>query len=290
MNATFEIAANDELWVGGVLVESRRSHGAARSGPRSIVATDRRDEELVRVCETAMKELRQRVVASARARLVTSARRVAGIVMAESTMTVTLRGISAVTDDVTQLERLLKLQGSGGRQNRPLLWRHGSAAVLLHEAIGHAAEHEARPVPWPSWLHVHDEPATPVDDCGNEPRRVDLAIEPPSCLRRESFRDVPLRRMTNLVATATGAPFAPPPSVVDVYLVAGGAYDPLTDLVTVDVAVSSAGPFTLRASRAEVAGSLLGATGEPERYPGVICSREGQEVVVGSCAPTILTR
>ncbi len=83
------------------------------------------------------------------------------------------------------------------------------------------------------------------------------------------------------------------------HLAAGGAYEPLSDEVTVDVAVayvvdgarsSRLQPFTYRASRAEVARSLAGAKGDPIRYPGVVCSREGQELVVGSYAPLILTR
>jgi hypothetical protein len=48
-------------------------------------------------------------------------------------------------------------------------------------------------------------------------------------------------------------------------------------------------PFALRASRREVAQALIGATGDPIRYPGVICSREGQEIYVGSRAPVMLT-
>jgi hypothetical protein len=149
----------------------------------------------------------------------------------------------------------------------PLVWRNGSAAVLLHEAIGHASEHGAAPVPWPAWLSV-DAPLMP---------------------RRATFRDVPLPRMTHLVARQTGAPFALPDERVDIELIAGGAYDPLTDLVTINVAASSAGAFTIRRTRAQIAASLAGATGAPVRYPGVICSREGQELFVASHAPLIIT-
>jgi hypothetical protein len=290
MNGTFDIASSDELWVGGVLIESRRSHGRATHDGRTIRATDRQDAELMETCSAAMRDLRRRVVSTARVRLVTTARRAAGVATSEATMTVTMAGISAVTNDPLELERLLELQGSGGRAGRPLVWRCGSGAVLLHEAVGHAAEHDAVSVRWPSWLRVRDEPDVAVDDCGNPPRPADLTKEQPSCFRRESFRDIPMRRMSNLVATAHDAPFALPEAHVDVYLVAGGAYDPLTDMVSIDVAISSAGPFSLRMSRAEVAGALAGAFGEPERYPGVICSREGQEVSVGSRAPVLLTR
>jgi hypothetical protein len=81
-----------------------------------------------------------------------------------------------------------------------------------------------------------------------------------------------------------------PADATEIDLVAGGSYDPLTDTVTIHVAASSAGAFTLRRTRAEVAASLAGAFGEPLRYPGVICSREGQELAVGSFAPVMITR
>jgi hypothetical protein len=95
--------------------------------------------------------------------------------------------------------------------------------------------------------------------------------------------------MKHLIARQTNAPFVIPDERVEVELVAGGAYDPITDLVTIDVAVSSAGRFTIRRSRAEIAASIIGASGEPIRYPGVICSREGQELYVASHAPVMIT-
>ncbi len=95
--------------------------------------------------------------------------------------------------------------------------------------------------------------------------------------------------MTNVVASQNGAPFELPEHRVDVFLVAGGSYDPLTDIVTLDIAVSSRGVFTMRRTRAEIAASLVGASGGPLSYPGVICSREGQEIVVGSSAPVMVT-
>jgi hypothetical protein len=48
-------------------------------------------------------------------------------------------------------------------------------------------------------------------------------------------------------------------------------------------------PFALHVTRAGVARGLRGAYGRPIRYPGVVCSREGQEVVVGCSAPLLLT-
>src|SRR5581483_12000644 len=116
-----------------------------------------------------------------------------------------------------------------------------------------------------------------------------LAGEAPRASRRESFRDVPLQRMTNLIAEQDGAPFELPDDRIEIQLVAGGAYEPLTEIVTINIAVSDAGPFTIRAPRRAISRSLLAATGPPIRYPGVICSREGQELYVGSHAPVIVT-
>lgn len=278
----FGIATRDELWSHGALIESRLSHGTAVDDGVAITAIDAYDDALVRACEEAIRPLRDDVPPDAHARIVASARRERGAIVAEAAMTITIGGISAVTRDAELLRSLIALQGSGGRRGAALVWRNGSGAVLLHEAAGHAAEHHAPPVAWPSWLRVHDEgPAIATRD---------LLREPPATLRRESFRDVPLPRMTSLVARQQNAPFDPPPGAIDIHLIAGGSYDPRTDVVTVDVAVSSAGPFTIRDSRANIAASLIGATGEPLAYPGVICSREGQELVVGSHAPVLVTR
>lgn len=204
-------------------------------------------------------------------------------------MTITIGGVSIVGRDAGVLRRALEIPKSVDRTDLPIVWRDGSAAVLLHEAVGHAAEHEAAPLTWPSWLRVNDVPQFAFDDAGNAAKAANLMAEPPGCLRRESFRDVPLRRMTNVLVRQTRAPFALPAKSIDVHLVAGGAYDPLTDVVTIHVAVSSAGAFTFRRTRAEVAKSLLGAKGAPVVYPGVICSREGQELAVGSAAPVMVT-
>jgi hypothetical protein len=159
----------------------------------------------------------------------------------------------------------------------PIVWRNGSAAVLLHEAVGHAVEHQAGPPPvWRSWL------------------KVDIAFG----LRRATFRDVPLIRMKNLVATQDNAPFELAPKRIEVLLVGGGGYEPLTDTVTVCIAaadlidgesVQRLQPFDLVESRGAVAHAIAGAEGDPLRYPGVVCSREGQELVVGSHAPVMVT-
>src|SRR2546421_611841 len=126
------------------------------------------------------------------------------------------------------------------------------------------------------------------------PGTATLSADPPRALRRPSFRDVPLRRMTTLVVTQNGAPFDVPERHVEVHLVAGGAYDSLTDAVTIHVSVANLGamrlaPFTIHTKRERVLAAIRGASGEPVRYPGVVCSREGQELVVGSFAPLMVT-
>ena len=283
----FANASRDELWINGARVESRLSHGVAVDEADRIVASDDYDEELVHSCDEAIASLRKSVVEDVRMRLVASARRVRGVVMTESTITTTKNGVSIVGTTFPTFPPLL----SGAAvppPPQPIVWRNGSASVLLHAAIGHASEHNAPRIAWPSWLTVHDEPNFPIDDTGNETRRVDLMQEPPACFRRESFRDIPLRRMTNVVVR--GEKQYEVKDAIEVHLVKGGSYDPLTDIVTIDIAVSSIGPFTIRKTRAEIAASIVGASGDPIAYPGVICSREGQELVVGSHAPTMVTR
>jgi hypothetical protein len=274
---TFSIASRDELWVGGALMESRLMHGVATQRGDEIEASDARDERLVRACDSAIDAARATVAAlrDARVRVVVRATRENDVEAVETTMTIAIDGVSVVTtpsDALTDYELLHRPRDGAAPLRGAIVWQNGSAAVLLHEAFGHASEHDAVPVAWPSWL----------------------SIDAPLVSRRETFRDVPLMRMTHLIARQTDAPFALPDSLIpdsliEVQLVAGGGYDPVTDIVTVDVAVSSAGPFTIRRSRAEIAASLTGASGEPIRYPGVICSREGQELYVASYAPVMIT-
>jgi len=261
---TFSIAAIDELWIRGALAERRLMHGSAVESGNEIVAIDSRDDALVAECERTIMALRAAMPPDAeRVRLVARGR--------EATMTIEIGGVSIVTTpafaaaDVQLLRRHATAPAPRPLRSAPLLWHNGSAAVLLHEAIGHPAELGIPPVAWPSWLRV---------DCPME-------------MRRASFSDVPLRRMTRVAVSQEGAPFELPERRIDVQLVRGGAYDPLTDVVTIDVAVPR---FTIRATRAQIAAAIAGASGEPVRYPGVVCSREGQELVVGSFAPLLLTR
>ncbi|HEV8435901.1 MAG TPA: hypothetical protein VGR95_21000 [Thermoanaerobaculia bacterium] len=270
-------------------MERRLSCGSAVDEADQIVASQTIDSELIRACDAELDSLRDDVDENARVRLVATARRVRGAVMTEKTMTITIGGVSIVGRDASVLRRALEIPKTIDRTDLPIIWRDGSGAVLLHEAIGHAAEHDAAPVTWPSWLRVNDVPRFAFDDVGAPAKGANLMTEPPQCMRRESFRDVPLRRMTNVLVRQTRAPFALPAKSIDVHLVAGGAYDPLTDVVTIHIAASSAGAFTFRRTRAEVAKSLAGAKGAPVVYPGVICSREGQELAVGSAAPVMIT-
>lgn len=300
----FAIATRDELWSGGSLLESRLSHGEAHQHGRELEARDTRDDELVTACDALAASVLLDGV-EGRVRLVASAKRIGDTRIDSITLTVTRGALAIVTTPEHLLEDAALLARSATApesreilRSTPILWRHGSAAVLLHEAAGHAAEHEHPPLDWPTWLTVHDEPHAAVDDCGEPARIADLLREPPASHRRESFRDVPLRRMSNLVARQQGAPFALPKTRVEVHLLAGGVYEPLTETVSLFVTaadfVSEEGthplpPFEIRESRVAVAAAVEGASGEPLRYPGVICSSEGQDLLVGSYAPLLLT-
>lgn len=256
----FRIATRDELWSNGRLLESRLSHGEAIDDALGIVATDARDDELVAIAERELARLRDAMPCDARVRLVAEAS-TDGM---SATMTVRVGGRTIVTDAehvTADLEGANAVATFGAAHS--IIWKNGTAAVLLHEAFGHPMEHGQPPIDWPAWLHV------------------DLGLRK----RRASFRDVPLTRMSHVLVTQTNAPFELPDNAIEVTHVDGGAYDPLTEIVTLQI-----GDFEYRATRTEVARSLAGATGEPIRYPGVICSREGQELVVPSFAPVMVTR
>jgi hypothetical protein len=273
--STFAIASRDELWTRGALVESRLMHGQAHQRGDEIDASDARDEGLVRDCDDALDATRPMIenLHGARVRVVVRSTREDEAHSVETTMTVAIEGVSVVTTpeharrDYEMLRGVVEKKATSPVSSLPIVWQNGSAAVLLHEAVGHASEHNAAPVSWPAWL----------------------SVEAPLVLRRETFRDVPLPRMRHVIARQVGAPFELPDQRIEVQLIAGGGYDPLTDIVTINVAVSSAGRFTIRRTRAEIAASIRGAAGEPLRYPGVICSREGQELYVASHAPVMIT-
>jgi hypothetical protein len=292
----FASAVREELWDGGRLLERRLSHGEAHENDEWIVASDRCDESLIVLAEREIEKMRHAVADllsgfGPRVKLIADARS-DGL-----TCTVTIRrGIHSIVtrppyveQDDELLRAIVSIQPEGDAvdyRGLPILWRNGTAAVLLHEAAGHPAEHGHPVVPWPAWLEVRDGAADL------------LAGEPPWQKRRASFRDVPLCRMTDLVVRQNDAPFALPQDRLEILLIDGGAYEPLTGTVSVSIAAADlivgdetrrVLPFRISQSRDAIARSLAGAAGEPIRYPGVVCSREGQELVVGSAAPLLLT-
>jgi hypothetical protein len=261
----FAHAVREELWSRGRLLESRLSHGEAHEDEHGIIATDVRNDEYVAAAERELDRLRDAMPEGFTVRLVAES----GTEGTSGTMTVRHGALSVVTTPAHIKEDVALLRSAGYQPAAPpatsrLLWQNGSAAVLLHELIGHPLEHNIAPIALPDWLHV-DIPLT---------------------LRRATFRDVPLVRMQHVRATQTNAPFALQDHVT-IELVDGGSYDPLTDMVTLRIAASSIGAFTIHEPRERFV--CTGARGEPLRYPGVICSREGQELVVGSFAPVMLT-
>jgi hypothetical protein len=292
----FAMASRDELWSRGALLERRLSHGQAMQSGNEIVATDRLDDRRLRdACDGAAARIENdvRELTDARVRVVIAATPKA----VDTTITVTIADVSIVTtpehlrSDYDALRHLLApTTAPPPSRPLPIVWRGGSGAVLLHEAAGHAAEHHHDPLQWPQWLRVRDEsPDGPADL---------LAGEQPRAMRRQSFRDVPMPRMTSVVVEHVKAPFALPSQRIEVHLVSSGAYEPLTETVTIRASIADLvdddkrrrlPPLTLQATRQQIAQALAGASGNARRYPGVICSREGQELLVGSYAPTLVT-
>jgi hypothetical protein len=317
----FAIASFDELWSidRDHLLERRVVHGVLEDDGERIDAHDAADEELVGRAEAQLKRCRSVILSVAkdpslssqlrmtlRARLHTEARRVVASVVESATIVLNIGGMSVVTTpehvaaDGEWLERVAARQPEDSLDDYrglPLLWTSGSASVLLHEAAGHAAEHGQAPIAWPGWLAVRDEPSV-IDDIGDLAPPTDLLTEAPRAMRRESFVHPVLPRMSHVNVRQQRAPFHLPDRHVAIHLVAGGHYEPLTETVSIFVAAADLvdggkstplQPFVIREARADVARSLAGARGEPVRYPGVICSREGQELVVGSAAPEMVT-
>lgn len=276
----YAAASREELWSKGSLAESRLTCGEARHDELGIIAVDTLDAELLGDCDEWIATLRGFLEPDLRMRLVAHATRddSSGLIVA------TLGGRSVVTtpphaaEDLRLLRTLPVTDGTArpAPGDVPIVWRNGSAAVLAHEAIGHPLECGVDPAGLPDWLHV------------------DVALEE----RRASFRDVPLTRMRHVRVAQSEAPFVLPPSRIEVLLLDGGGYDPLTDTVTIRVAAAMLidgaaklplAPFEICEPRTGLLRAIIGASGDATRYPGVICSREGQEVFVESYAPDLIT-
>lgn len=308
----FSIVSRDERWSLGspdILHDQRLTHGEATLSGSEILATDAVDRELLDLSEREMRAARSAVLdghARLEARLVATARRTPSSVITESVVTLSTGALSVVTSPVhaqADRERLLRIAAreidrSVHPHGIPMIWKNGSASVLLHEAAGHPAEHGQPAIPWPAWLSVRDEPAFDFDDAGRPVAAADLLQgERPTAMRRSSFADVPLPRLSNIVVRHDGAAFDVPGTHLDILLLAGGRYDPLSSTVSIFVAAADlvedgvargVRPFVIRESRERIAGAIRGARGETERYPGVICSAEGQEIFVASHAPELL--
>jgi len=264
----FAHAVREELWSRGRRIESRLSHGAAiHEDDGSITATDARDEAFVARAGELLERLRAAMPVDALVRIVAEA----GSEGATSAMTVRIGALSIVTDEEHVQDDLRLLRGAAANTagtatpHRPIVWRNGTAAILVHEAHGHPLEHGLPPLALPHWLHA----------------------DIPMRMRRATFRDVPLLRMEHVRVAQEAAPFDVPDDAIEVFMVDGGGYEPLTDTITIRVSASTLGAFDLVSGRQDLL--FLGAEGDPQRYPGVICSREGQELVVGSYAPSLVT-
>ncbi|HXI14351.1 MAG TPA: hypothetical protein VNM92_17165 [Thermoanaerobaculia bacterium] len=213
---------------------------------------------------------------------------------------------SSLREDLARTMALLS-RGSGAATapaSLPILWTNGSAAVLMHELIGHPSEENWPLTRLPEWLEVRDDPFSPgpghapYDDTGQRGRTSVLSDGGrPSSLRRESFRDPPILRMTHLTVTQNGAPLPLPEVRIEVSLVDGGGWDRLTDEISLRVATAEIvegtsrkmlAPFSFKGSRGEIASRIIGANADSVRYPGVICSREGQRLAVGSSSVDLL--
>jgi hypothetical protein len=185
----------------------------------------------------------------------------------------------------------------------PILWKNGSGAVLLHEAIGHPAE-TASFLEWPEWLEVRDDPSLALvsmrldDTAQATSMRVLSGGETPSAFRRESFRQPPVRRMTNLAVASRRNVEQLPSQRIEVLLLGGGSYEAATELVRINISAARivsgsssrrVAPFQLAETRQSIRRVLNGSVGKPVTYPGVICGDEGQRLPVGAVAPDLLT-
>lgn len=266
------------------VVESRLIHGVAQQDGDRIEARDDRDDELLAICDAESQRVRAALakLPAGTARAVVSARRTNGDTSVSAVITIAMNDVSIVTtpqyidEDYKRLARWETGETACPR-DVAFVWKNGSGSVLFHEAIGHASESTPSAVTWPDWFHV----------------------EIPRASFRASFTDVPLDRMTAVRVTHSFQRASLPQPRVEVFLVGGGRYEPLTDTISMSITIASLvdrdraialQPFTIVATRSEIARGLIAAAGEPRRYPGVICSKEGQEAFVASHAPDLITR
>ena len=277
----FAIVTRDESWWldRRMVVESRLIHGSADRRGNAIDARDDLDEKLLALCEHESNRVREALarLGEGRARAVISAPNDCEV---SSTISLSLRDLSVVTTlpnlaaDYELLVELARMPAGAEAHYRsmPMLWRNGTAAVLMHETVGHSGRDIAS-----SWLRVEVQHAT----------------------RRQSFSDIPLRRMKDVRAFCVEAGFSPPSEQhIEILLVAGGRYDPLTDRVSLSISAANLvdgdlttrlRPFEIDEARQSIERALVSGGGEVHRYPGVICSSEGQNIYVGSYAPDMLT-
>lgn len=211
-----------------------------------------------------------------------------------------------LSPDCIQLISLMKPLPAGPVPDQvPILWRGGSASVLFHELIGHRSQSELPALKWPPWLTVSDQPFAEglgrmiVDDTGVSPRAAMLTKgQPLQCRRRQTFRDMPLVRMTNLICETAGLPLRVPDQRMEVWLVEHGSYDSDSDRVSLNISVADhvdgstrrrLPPFRIDAGAEQIAAVLVGGRGPLTRYPGIVCGDEGQRVPVGSWSMELLT-
>src|SRR5205085_9651363 len=126
----------DERWERGVLAESRQSQGEAVTRGRQILARDKLDDRALRdACDAEMDRVRRAIEPFRDAR-------VRGVVTAtplglEATISITIAGVSVVTSpdraaaDYQMLKSLLRPSGTARPSAAQIVWRNGSAAVLL---------------------------------------------------------------------------------------------------------------------------------------------------------------
>lgn len=212
----------------------------------------------------------------------------------------------ALSADCILLASLLKPIPVGDPPDQlPILWRGGSASVLFHELIGHRSQSGRPLLEWPRWLTVSDQPFAEgpgrmiVDDTGVSPRAALLTRgQELKCRRRQTFRDMPLVRMTNLICETAGLPLRIPEQRIEIWLVDHGSYDSEADRVSLHIALADhvdggvrrrIPPMHFEAGAEEILTALIGGRGPLTRYPGIVCGDEGQRVPVGSWAMELLT-